>query len=717
MPEVFAKKSQLELWKDLFNREEIFPFIREAVVSYPEQRSVTISFEELVAFEPDFAEHVLSEPQTSLHHAGSALTEIARSLREDFIKLKVRLSGIPPKLRIQIRDLRGDHISKFVSIHGLLRKVTEVRPKLKMGAFRCVCGHIQRIPQHADSLTEPFECSEDEGGCGKKGNATKFTLLMDQSKFIDSQKIEIQESPDNLRGGAQPERITAYIEDDITGLVAPGDEVTLNGILNAKERRRGMVTSTVFDIVLDINSVELEEGKSEDVEISDIDILTIKELAQDPKIYEMMVNSIAPTIYGMEIIKQALVLQLFGGVKKHVARTDTRGDIHVLLIGDPGTAKSQLLRFISDLSPRGIFASGQAATKAGLTATAVKDDFGEGRWTLEAGALVLADRGIACVDELDKMSKEDRSSMHEALEQQRISIAKAGITATLQCRCSLLAAANPKAGRFDTYKDVYEQINLPTPLITRFDVIFPIFDEPGKERDNKLARKIIRVHTQGEMNEFEERREDMESDLTLKQLGIDPLAPDDLTSAEIDFELLRKYVAYAKRNVFPILTEDSRAFLTDYYVGVRNKKEEEVEEGEGKKGAPITARQLEAFIRLAEASAKVRLSPLVERKDVERAIEIVRAYIEGMTRDKVYDADAIEVGSSRSQQAKIRLVLDIIRQICRDQNKLKAKLGDIIDVCEANNIAAVDAERLLEVMRERSLIYRSKDEYGAVNQY
>lgn len=712
MPQIYIQKNLIEQWKELFTTKKISETIREAVNAYPDSRSVVVSFKDIVDFNPDFAESILNEPQTSLYNANEALNEEVKPYSEHLIKLKLRLIELPQSARIPIRELRSDHVGKFISIHGLLRKVTEVRPKLRIGAFRCVCGHVQNIHQYGESLTEPFECPENEGGCGRKGGSTKFTLLFGKSFFVDSQKVEIQESPDNLRGGAQPQRITVYILDDITGLVSPGDNVIFNGVLEARERRYGVIKSTIFDIVLDVNSVEMEEAKMEDIEISEVDMADIRALARNKNIYHSMVKSIAPTIYGMENIKEALVLQLFGGVKKKVAGTLIRGDIHVLLVGDPGTAKSQLLRYISDISPRGIYSSGQASTKAGLTATAVKDDFGEGRWTLEAGALVLADKGIACVDELDKMNKDDRSAMHEALEQQRISIAKAGITATLQCRCSLLAAANPKAGRFDMYKNIYEEINLPPPLLTRFDVIFPILDKPERQRDSYLATHLTTVHAQGEMKEFEENREFMETEQTIEDLGLKRISPDDEVGPEIDPELLRKYISYAKKNVFPILTEESREYLNNYYVKIRN----ELQMEEGRK-VPITARQLEAFIRLSEASAKVRLSPLVERQDVMRAIYIVKSYIEGLTQEKGYDMDAIEIGATLSQRDKIRFILELIQNISLERGAPRAPLKDIVDSCVKEHIAAVEVKRLLEIMKERNLIYESRNEYGSVNPY
>ena len=321
-----------------------------------------------------------------------------------------------------------------------------------------------------------------------------------RSKFVDSQKLRIQESPEGLRGGEQPQTLDVDVTDDLSGKVSPGDRVIINGILRSMQRIVKGEKSTVFDIFLECNSIEIAEKEFEEVEIDEKAEDEIRTLSKDPMIYRMITHSIAPTIYGSEDVKQAIALQLFGGIAKEMPDgTHLRGDIHVLLIGDPGIAKSQLLRYVVKLSPRAIYTSGQSSTAAGLTATAVKDEFGEGRWTLEAGALVLADMGVAAVDEMDKMEKGDRSALHEAMEQQSISVAKAGITATLKSRCALLGAANPKYGRFDMFGDISDQINMPPSLLSRFDLIFIMTDQPEQKRDLAIAEHILKAHSTGEL--------------------------------------------------------------------------------------------------------------------------------------------------------------------------------------------------------------------------
>jgi replicative DNA helicase Mcm len=345
----------------------------------------------------------------------------------------------------------------------------------------------------------------------------------------------------------------------------------------------------------------------------------------------------------MEEEKEAIALQLFGGVeKRHSDGIRVRGDIHVLLVGDPGTAKSQILRYIADVAPRGIYTSGKGATAAGLTAAAVKDDFGGGRWVLEAGMLVLADGGIAVVDELDKMSPEDRSAMHEALEQQTVSVAKAGITATLNARCPVLAAANPKWGRFTPERTIAEQIDLPPTLLSRFDVIYSIQDRPDSERDRTLANRILLSHQEGEAR----------NSPVLTEL------PSASSTAPFSPDFLRKYISWAKRNIRPVLTDDALGVIEDYYVEVRKQGESP--------GAPvpITARQLEALVRLSEASARARLSLTVEVQDAERATRIVESFLKRVaTQEGKLDIDTVTTGVTHSQRERVEVFLDIMRRL------------------------------------------------------
>jgi replicative DNA helicase Mcm len=619
---------------------------------YPHKRSLHIDYREIERFGKAgiaMADELLENPGKVLEDVGEAIKSSQLIRIKDGKELKginIRFTNLPKKTGI--RNIRSDDINTFVSVEGILRKTTEVRPRVVEAVFKCPAGHFTVRKQKYGKFIEPDGCATD--GCTFK----KLELLPKRSKFVDSQKLRIQESPEGLRGGEQPQTLDIDVTDDLSGKVSPGDRVIINGILRSMQRVVKGEKSTVFDIFLECNSIEIAEKEFEEVEIDEKAEDEILTLSKDPMIYRMVTHSVAPTIYGSEDVKQAIVLQMFGGIRKEMPDgTQIRGDIHVLLIGDPGIAKSQLLRYVVKLSPRAIYTSGQSSTSAGLTAAAVKDEFGEGRWTLEAGALVLADMGIAAVDEMDKMQKEDRSALHEAMEQQTISVAKAGITATLRSRCALLGAANPKYGRFDMFGDIADQINMPPSLLSRFDLIFIMTDQPEQKRDLAIAEHILKTHGIGELIAQHKKTPipGVTQEYILQQLK--PVMPD------IDPALFRKYIAYAKRSCFPMLSLEAKEALIGYYLRLRGL-------AEPNKAVPVTARQLEALVRLAEASARIRLSNTIEIADAERVIHIVDACLRQVAYDAktgTFDIDKVATGISKEKRDIIRVIKDAIRDI------------------------------------------------------
>jgi replicative DNA helicase Mcm len=633
---------------------------------YPHKRSLLIDYREVERFGKvgiALADELLENP-------GKVIEDVWEAIKTDqLIRIKdgkepkginIRFSNLPKKTAI--RAIRSEDINTFVSVEGILRKTTEVRPRIVEAVFRCPAGHFTKKEQKYGKFVEPDGCATD--GCTFK----KIELLPKRSKFVDSQKLRIQESPEGLRGGEQPQTMDVDVTDDLSGTVSPGDRVIINGILRSMQRVIKGEKSTVFDIFLECNSIEVAEKEFEEVEIDEKAEDEIRRLSKDPMIYRMITHSIAPTIYGGEDVKQAIALQLFGGIAKEMPDgSRLRGDIHVLLIGDPGIAKSQLLRYVVKLSPRAIYTSGQSSTAAGLTATAVKDEFGEGRWTLEAGALVLADMGVAAVDEMDKMEKGDRSALHEAMEQQSISVAKAGITATLKSRCALLGAANPKYGRFDMFGDISDQINMPPSLLSRFDLIFIMTDQPDQKRDLAIAEHILKAHSTGELIAQHKRTpiEGVTDEYIAQQLK--PVMPD------IDPALFRKYVAYAKRSCFPIISAEAKEALVNYYLKLRGI-------AEPNKPVPVTARQLEALVRLAEASARIRLSDSIELSDAERVIHIVDACLRQIAYDAktgTFDIDKVVTGISKEKRDIVRVIKDAIRDIGGEGRR--AGIDQVID--------------------------------------
>lgn len=690
MVKLLRDKSLVDSWQNFFE-EHYKSEIETVAFEYPDKRSLFVDYWDIDRAAPTLAEMLIEQPYKTIFNAEEALKNIDVASEHD-LHLHFRVVNLPEMQRVNIRDIRACHLGKLKSVEGLVKKRTEVRPKLKVAAFICQkCGAVIKVEQDEDILKEPMECYEDQGGCGR---ISSFKLSTTLSSFIDSQKIEIQENPEGLRGGAQPERISVYLEDDLVGEITPGDRVIVNGILHSMQRRRGTFRLTAFDKIMEAVSVENQQLAFEEVEITAEDEQEILKVSKDPEIYDKMRRSMAPTIYGLEVEKEALVLQLFGGLSKQMPDGSyIRGDIHTLFVGDPGTAKSQMLHYMSKLAPRSIYASGKASSAAGLTAAAVRDEFGEGQWTLEAGALVLADMGIACVDEIDKMDAQDRSSLHQAMEQQEISVAKAGINATLKSRCAVLAAANPKLGRFDDFIPISEQINMPPPLLSRFDLIFSILDKPNRERDTELATHVLHTHKAGEVQEnilkAKESAHTKEEQEELMQQVMPVFSP----------EFLRKYVAYAKRNVFPVMRDEAMDLIKWYYVDLRNQSKDSV---------PFTPRQLEAFVRLAEASARVRLSNEVTIDDAKRAINIINEYLRRVGMDHEtgkFDIDIIVTGVSHSQHERMRSIIDIIKQICNESKDGLAARNEILIEAESQGMESTKVEKTLDRMVRDGRIY------------
>ncbi|HTZ61256.1 MAG TPA: LAGLIDADG family homing endonuclease, partial [Thermoplasmata archaeon] len=392
----------------------------------PEERSLTLSFSELDRADTALADLLIERPEEVLHAGQRAMRELLPTVDPATEALRLRVVGLPATAHRLIREIRESDLNRLIALDGIVRRVTEVRPQIRDAVFQCVsCRTEFHEPQDEASMVfrEPLECPESQGGCGKPQGRTRFRLLPEKSTYVDSQRIEVQENPETLKHGAHPQGLAVMLTEDLAGQVLPGNRVVLNGVLKSFQRasasRGGVIRNTTFDLLVLGNSVEWKQQEYDEIEITPEEEQLFLGFRGDPTVVDKIVMSLAPSIKGMEEEKEAIALQLFGGVeKRHPDGVRVRGDVHCLLVGDPGTAKSQLLRYIADVAPRGVYTSGKGATAAGLTAAAVKDDFAGGRWVLEAGMLVLADGGMAVIDELDKMTPEDRSAMHEALEQQ-----------------------------------------------------------------------------------------------------------------------------------------------------------------------------------------------------------------------------------------------------------------------------------------------------------
>jgi len=619
--------------------KEFFEVNRKEIVRgmSGENKTVKVDFEEFSAHSPELAGNLIDRPEETIQLLEVALEELEWAPSD----ARVRFMSISKGQELFIRHIRSKHLGKMIGIEGVVRQASEVRPLVTNAKFECPsCGTIISVLQIDKKFKEPSRCS-----CGRRGGFKEIAKDM-----VDAQVLTIEECSDNLHGGEQPKRMTIFVKEDLVDptmemRTTPGARVKVVGILKeiAITAASGAML-TRFDLAVESNNIIPMEESFEDIDISEEDERAIRELAGSPDFMDKMVSSIAPSIYGKKDVKKALAFQLFGGVKKTRSDgTKMRGDIHVLLVGDPGVAKSVMLGFIAGVAPKARYVSGKSASGAGLTATVVKDDILKG-WGLEAGAMVLANKGIVCIDEFDKMDDEDRSSMHEAMEQQSITISKATVQATLRAQTSVLAAANPKFGRFDPLQSIPKQVNLVPSLLSRFDAIFIMRDIPSRENDEAIASHVLLEHKQ-------EAKHDV-----------------------IDNDLLKKYISYAKQKFDPVLTDEAVGAMREFYVGLRNMPQI----GDGpSKPIPIGARQLEAMVRLAEAHARMRLSDKVEVADAIAAIDLVKSYLMQVGYDKdtkTFDVDKI-TGQGASARNKIAMVADVVAD-------LETRLGKLIPVEE-----------------------------------
>ncbi|MHA1717609.1 MAG: ATP-binding protein [Promethearchaeota archaeon] len=828
-------------------------------------RSLQVDHEHLMSYDPQLAADLHDDPNEYLEKANQALVNILHQVSGGRIKLTdkyfVRFRNLHHSYKVGLRMIRAEHMEKLISVSGSLIRTSTVHPQLVSATFECkICHAIHSdIPQLDDRITYPTMCGI--GGC-KNSKASGFRLLSNKSKFVDWQQIRIQESPEELTSGNVPRFLDCLLKHDLVDTCRPGNRVTVVGVIKVfPGSKRGGSKDRVFHQIMHVNNIYSEDKEDESLEITPEDKEEIIRYSQDPFIHEKIVRSLSPAIFGYDEIKLAMALVLFGGVPKiKKSGHRIRGDIHVLIMGDPGTGKSQLIKSIEQIYPRGIYTSGQGSTAAGLCVAGdskiildrgltriadfvesqflsgmprnynekieyldydggnlvlisenlkavhqqidrvwrikspdnlikitsisgreikltsqtpfltFSDDLGvawiqssllqpgdlvaiapdfplagrdaepsgpdlcaskmdwhvvweqvkkidviqsddsfvydltvrgthnfivngfvvhntaavlreetTGGMVLEAGALVLADGGVAAIDEFDKMRDVDRVAIHEVMEQQTVSIAKAGIVATLNARTSIIAAANPKNGRWDPDLSLRDNINLPPSILSRFDLLFLLKDKPKVDRDAMIADHIIKLH-----------------------MPEDKLGPEvEEIEAPIPIPVLRKYIKYAE-NIKPELTMEAADKIKEFYLEMRKPAQ-----GNEDSPIPIVARTLEGIIRMSEAHAKMALRNQVLVEDVEAVIKLKKYSMKQVNWDEerqAFDADTIQLGRPWPKIKKLNRILDFIKHAQEENNNKPIPINDVIQRASFDNIGEDEVRKLVEILEKEGQI-------------
>jgi replicative DNA helicase Mcm len=620
-----------------------------------------------------------TEPDGILYAFSRAIKNILEERFPDYAKkiaddIRVRIANYP--IQRSLRQINAEVIGKMTSVSGMVVRSSEVKPLAKNIVYKCPDNHLTEVPlERGLSIYTPTKCSHEK--CAQRD----LRIDAEQSKFIDFQIVRLQELPEDLPPGQLPHYIDVTIKQDLVDNARPGDRIILTGIVRIEQEQIAgtRIHSGLHRLRIEGNNIEFLGGRgtknsrrSEREEISPEEEKIIKSLSRNSDIYERLINSFAPHIQGHSLIKESILLLMIGSNQRTLQDgTKIRGDINIFLVGDPGTAKSEMLKFCARIAPRGLYTSGRGSTAAGLTAAVVRDK--TGIMMLEAGAVVLGDQGLVCIDEFDKMKPEDRSALHEVMEQQSASIAKGGIVATLNARTSILAAANPMYGKYDPFKNITENVALPIPLLTRFDLIFVVRDIPSKEKDRNIAQHIINLHKRSVSD----------------------------TRSLVDVDIFTKYLAYCKR-IEPVLTTEAEEKILDYYMKMRNVESEEM--------ITVTPRQLGGLIRLATARARLLMKDQVDAEDAERAIFLIQSMLE----DAGVDVNTGKVdlgvlqGRPHSEVSKLQLFMDVLKSLEGDSKTPVEEKLFVKELAKTGKFTEEEAKNFIRRMLREASIYESK---------
>ncbi|MBI5051587.1 minichromosome maintenance protein MCM [Candidatus Micrarchaeota archaeon] len=647
--------------------------IDDLLLIYPSKKSLYVDYRDLEKFDPELADKLITNPEIIIESAEESIRGMRFTIPGgDEFAPRIRFTNITMG-DILIEQLASKNINELVAFKAVVTKRAEVMHRVKIAYYKCeVCDSEMKVPV-TKNFIQPKRCDS----CKKLA----LVHMEEQSKYVDVQRGEVQELLERVRGGSPTAKIELLLEDDLVNLVVPGENIELIGIMRLRPPLKiRNKNDLVYTRYIEVNSVVSLKRDFEEIEISKEDEKRILELSKNPNVEKLIVDSIVPGVYGHEEVKRALMLQLFGGTKGKTMQggATIREDIHLLLIGDPGLAKSRFLQGVTSLAPKSIYVSGKTTTGVGLTISAEKDELGDGGWTLKAGALVLASGGLTAIDEFDKIDEEDRAALHEVMESGSVSVAKAGIVAKFKAKSAIVAAANPKYGRFDQNKNLAEQFDIPPTLLSRFDLIFPIVDVLDPEKDAKLAQHILDSH-----------------------MGKQIIKDEEL----VDRELLRKYVAYARRTIYPKLTNQAIQKIKEFYVDLRRM-------GKDVGSVTITPRYLEGLVRLAEASAKVRLNQIVEDKDAEAAVALLEYVMKKVMTDKVtgmLDIDTVATGKPKSEREKLQkadVIIEIIKEHLKKEDS--AEIAKVIADAASYDIDEATAVKIIQELLKKGEIYEKE---------
>lgn len=647
------------------------------------QSSIVVEFPHLANKEHVLAYFLPEAPFQMLEIFDEVAKDIVLSMYPSYDRvtneIHVRIADLP--LIEELRTFRKLHVNQLVRTLVVVTATTGVLPQLSVVKFDCnKCGFILGpFTQTQDHEVQPGSCPE----CQSSG---PFTINMEQTIYRNYQKITLQESPGRIPAGRVPRSKDCILLADLCDRCKPGDEVDVTGIYtNTYEGSLNVDYGfPVFSTVIFANHLVVKDCKQIVQSLTDDDISAIIKMSKDHRIADRIIASIAPSIYGHDYIKRALALTLFGGESKNPGQKHkVRGDINVLICGDPGTAKSQFLKFVEKIAPRAVFTTGQGASAVGLTAY-VRRNPATREWTLEAGALVLADQGVCLIDEFDKMNDQDRTSIHEAMEQQSISISKAGIVTSLQARCSVIAAANPIGGRYDASMTFTENVNLSDPILSRFDILCVVRDETDPIQDQHLAKFVVNSHISNHPTNKNKEQVDVENELQIPQ------------------DILKKYLVYARENIHPKLQNMDQDKVANIYSQLR---QESLATG----SLPITVRHIESIIRMSEAHAKMHLREYVQEDDVNMAVRMMlESFVETQKYSVMKSMRQVFQKYLAFKKDHSELLFYILRQLVQDQFTFQRATNEMETLTiEIDEKDLIDKAKQIDI-RDLTSFYKSK---------